>query len=307
MLFIGNLATPGELCFGHSWYLMVDMQLYFLSPLILYPLWRYRKRFEIMIPIIFLIASISLVYVFVMFRLKDLRISNLAETGGLKDALVHTMTFARIDSWMMGIFIAYVMYLIQGRSVMLSRGRVAALWILSVGLMLTVIFSQYPLLQENFKEINPVADALYESLKRLAWCLSMGWVILACHLSHADIVKRFLSLSVWLPISKLSFGIYLIHVPIMFVAVSSMRAPQYFSHFTAFNSFFGYFGVTFFIAFAWALMFEFPITVITACLLAKSRGKVDEIPRDNLSNESNNTSENPSSGEGVANSGFNKT
>lgn len=274
LLFVGNLATPGKLCFGHSWYLMVDMQLYFSSPLILYPLWRFQKHFSIMIPVIFLIASISVIYVFVIFLVKDLRISNLAATGGFKDALVHTMTIARIDSWMMGIFVGYVMYLIEGKSVRLSKRLVATLWMLTVVSMLTVIFVQYPLLQENYQEINPIADAFYESFKRLFWCLAVGWIIIACHQSYGDLVKRFLSLSVWLPISKLSFAIYLIHIPVIFVHISSVRAPQYFSHFTVIMTFFGYFGVTFFIAFAWALMFELPITVISACLLAKTKKSV---------------------------------
>lgn len=29
---------------GHSWYLAVDMQLFLLSPLLLWPLWRWRHR-----------------------------------------------------------------------------------------------------------------------------------------------------------------------------------------------------------------------------------------------------------------------
>lgn len=31
-------------CLGHSWYLAVDMQLFLLSPLLLWPLWHWRRR-----------------------------------------------------------------------------------------------------------------------------------------------------------------------------------------------------------------------------------------------------------------------
>ncbi len=30
-------------CLGHSWYLAADMQLFILSPLFIYPLWRWRR------------------------------------------------------------------------------------------------------------------------------------------------------------------------------------------------------------------------------------------------------------------------
>ena len=30
-------------CMGHTWYLSVDMQLFLVSPLLIYPLWRWKK------------------------------------------------------------------------------------------------------------------------------------------------------------------------------------------------------------------------------------------------------------------------
>lgn len=269
LLYVGNYVNPGKLCFGHSWYLMVDMQLYFLSPILLYPLWRLRKRISLVIIIIFAVASSSVIFVFVIFMLKGFCVSFLSELGAVKDSTVYTVTHGRIDSWMMGIFTGYVMYTIQGKVIKIRRVFVAFGWFLSISTILTLVFVQYPLQQENFKKNSWIFDATYDSLKRISWCLALSWVILACHLSYGGFVQKFLSLPIWLPISKLSFCIYLVHLPVQLVYLASIRAPQFFSNFHATYKFFGDFGVSFFVAFAWALMFEYPTLNIIAVLTSK--------------------------------------
>lgn len=274
LLYVGNYVNPGHLCFGHSWYLMVDMQLYFLSPIILYPLWRLRKHVAVMIPMIFLLASSSVIFVFVMFMTNEFRTNFLSENNFDKDTRVYTQTHGRIDSWMMGILVGYIMHSIEGKTVTLNKAVVVIGWVLTIGTLLCVTFGQYPLHQENFKDNPLIADALYDSLKRISWCLSLAWIILACHLSHGGIVKRFLSLKFWLPISKLSFCIYLIHLPIQTIYLSSIRAPQFFSNFRAVYKFFGDFGVSFLVSFVWALMFEYPTLNIITILTAKPKVSV---------------------------------
>lgn len=253
---------------------MVDTQLYFLSPIILYPIWKLRQRVRIVFSMIFTVASLGVIYIFVMFMVMKFRVSNLSDQSGLKDAMVHTMTFSRIGPWMTGVLVAYIMHSIEGKIIKATKFSKPFLvigWTMCVCALLTIVFAQYPLLQENFKEINLVFDAIYDSLKALVWCMAIGWIILACHLSHGGIVKRFLTLSVWIPISKLSFCIYLMHVPVQFIYLSSMRAPMYFSQFRALFKFFGDFGVSFFLAFAWALLFEYPTLTIIGVLLGKRR------------------------------------
>jgi peptidoglycan/LPS O-acetylase OafA/YrhL len=246
---------------------MVDMQLYFASPIILYPLWRFRKQTSIMITTIFLIASSSVIFVFIIFILKDFRVSILSENNFLKEKMVYTVTHGRIDSWMMGILIGFIMHKVEGKIIKIPKALLVIGWTLSITALFGVIFGQFPLQQENFMEHSQIADAIYDALKRILWCLALGWIILASHLSYGGIVKRFLSLSIFLPISKLSFCIYLIHLPIQLIFLASIRSPQFFSNFRAIYKFFGDFGVSFFVAFAWALMFEFPTLNIIGVLL----------------------------------------
>lgn len=43
LLYVQNYANPGQMCMSHSWYLSVDMQLYVLAPVLVWPLWRCRS------------------------------------------------------------------------------------------------------------------------------------------------------------------------------------------------------------------------------------------------------------------------
>lgn len=43
LLYVQNYVNPNELCLGQTWYLSVDMQLFIVSPLILYPLAKWPR------------------------------------------------------------------------------------------------------------------------------------------------------------------------------------------------------------------------------------------------------------------------
>ncbi|XP_070500112.1 O-acyltransferase like protein-like [Chironomus tepperi] len=258
LLYIGNHVNPGQLCFGHSWYLQVDMQLYFLSPIILYPLWRFRKYLKVMVPLILLVASSSVIYMYLIFYWNGFRVTLFDEQGLMRDQLTYYATQARIDSWMMGILTGYILYTLEGKIVKFSRSFLTVAWILCLIGILGVIIGQYPLHQENYTKNSIHADASYSAFRRISWCLSVSWIIIACHQNHGGIAKKFLSLSIWLPISKLSYCIYLIHLPIQLVFLSSHRVPQYFTDLRVLHNSLGDFGLALIVAFGWALMFEYP-------------------------------------------------
>lgn len=245
------------------------MQLYFLSPIILYPIWLLRKRVKLAISLIFGVASISVIFVFVTYMIKEFRVSFLYEKNGIKDAMVYTVSHGRLDSWMMGILVGFIMHLIRGKVVKIPRAIVVVGWVASIFTIFVVIICHYQLQQENFKENPLIFDAAYDSLKRICWCLAIAWIILACHLSYGGIVKRFLSLSIWLPISKLSFCIYLVHLPVQIMYLASLRSPIFFSDYRAIHKFSADFSVSFFVAFAWSLMFEFPSLRVISIFISK--------------------------------------
>jgi peptidoglycan/LPS O-acetylase OafA/YrhL len=45
-------------CLEHTWYLAVDMQLFLLSPILLYPLWKWPHKWNILLLTILIIAGV---------------------------------------------------------------------------------------------------------------------------------------------------------------------------------------------------------------------------------------------------------
>lgn len=269
ILYIGNYVNSTEICLGHSWYLMVDMQLYLLSPFILYPIFRFKNYTKSVIAAILLIASSSVIYVFVIYLKNSFRVSLLYEKKLSKDSMTYTATHAKLDSWMMGILTGFLLYNTEGKVIKLSKTLLVLGWMLTGSFLLLVIFAQYPLQQINFNENPLVYDAMYDAFKRITWCFAITWIIIACQLNYGGIIKRFLSLSIWLPISKLSYCIYLVHVLIQLVFMASIRSPEYFSNFRAIFKFFGDFGISLVFSFILAVVFECPTIKIIKILMER--------------------------------------
>lgn len=104
-------------------------------------------------------------------------------------------------------------------------------WLISFTIMAAVIFGNYPLQQP--KSTNTKLDyGLYDALSRVGWALALCYIIFACVHGYGGPINWFLSLQFWLPLSRLSYAIYLIHFPIILMNVLTMKQAPYFNEMT---------------------------------------------------------------------------
>lgn len=74
---------------------------------------------------------------------------------------------------------------------------------------------------------------------RILWSVFLVWTTLACSAGRGGPVNTFLSWGVFVPLSKLSYGVYLIHVPFIELMLHASRERLFWSKFTTvtlFNS-----------------------------------------------------------------------
>jgi peptidoglycan/LPS O-acetylase OafA/YrhL len=113
--------------------------------------------------------------------------------------------------------------------------------IVTLGVML---FGIYP----NFTSspLNRVSNILYQSTSRIIWAMALGFIIYSCVInggisshnhkyvfpftlkyffSFQGIVNKLLSLSFWIPLSRLSFSLYLIHYTVLTFYSATMEKP----------------------------------------------------------------------------------
>lgn len=68
LLYIQNYANPKQMCLGHSWYLSVDMQLFWIAPLVVYSIYRFKSK---IIPVWILFVVGYVVYSVTLYSQKN--------------------------------------------------------------------------------------------------------------------------------------------------------------------------------------------------------------------------------------------
>ncbi|XP_055547729.1 nose resistant to fluoxetine protein 6-like [Wyeomyia smithii] len=271
LLYVQNYVNPKKICLGHTWYLSVDMQLYILSPLIVYPLWRWGRKFLIAIGCLILVSMGS---VMAIFLIENIRLAFVAAgTGGAdRMSLTYYPTHTRMGAWLIGVILGYVLHATKDRQVEMSRRTVALGWILSLGVMLAIIFGDYPLQQpDTYMNHSLVVDAFYESTNRVVWASCLGWIVFACVNGYGGPVNTLLSLSIWQPLGRLSYSMYLLHLPLQAMLTGMVKNSVHFGDVDAVHKFWGDFGLTVTLAVVWSLLFESPIVGLEKILFGSLR------------------------------------
>ncbi|XP_035778080.1 nose resistant to fluoxetine protein 6-like isoform X1 [Anopheles albimanus] len=272
LLYVQNYTHYTSMCFVHTWYLAVDMQLYLLSPLLIYPLWRYGKRF---IPAIVLLALLSISCVFATFMVNEYRLNRSAPRGdGLMPRKTYHPTHARMSVWLFGVLFGYLLHRTRGRLYRLRVIPFCAGWLVTVAILVVTGYSLKQLYVGDYTTIAPVADAFYESLHRSLWAFAVMWVIFVCINGQGGIVDRFLGNPLWQPLSRLSYSMYLVHIAIQAITLTqALRFPVEFTVVNLFYTAFGLICISTAVGTVWCIAFEYPFFGLEKYIFRKRDSK----------------------------------
>ena len=137
---------------------------------------------------------------------------------------------------------------------------VACGWTLATAVALAIIYGLVPYLNETeVPEMNSFVRVSYGSLHRLAWSIVVGWLIFACVHGYGGPVNRFLSWKAFVPLSRLTYVVYLIHFTYLMVWSARLRKPIYYTDLDHVQFYLGaVFGLNL-LAFAISLTIEAPL------------------------------------------------
>lgn len=243
------------------------MQLYVFAPAIIYPLWRYGKRFLV---VIVAIAISSMAFVAATFYLNRFRLGFFAPGSKVRRyILTYYATHARMPVWLWGLAFGYLLHNTKDTKVNLRNRHWIAGWITCYFLLGWIIFGNYQIQATNAEEYSYVIDALYETLSRSVFVFCVLWIILACVNGKGWLVDEFLGASMWQPLSRLSFTMYLLHIPLLVMAsVASAKTASHFSAMDLFYRICGTFGLTTIVALLWSAVFELPFMALFKLILS---------------------------------------
>jgi peptidoglycan/LPS O-acetylase OafA/YrhL len=120
-LYVQNYVNPSAVCLLQSWYLSVEMQLLWLSPIFLFPLYFWGRKFSWVV-IFFVLLSIALIftYSFINEFMAFIALNALDKLGDFV-RLIFMPTHARMGPWFIGIFCGYILNRMRGRKLVINR------------------------------------------------------------------------------------------------------------------------------------------------------------------------------------------
>ncbi|XP_077989869.1 nose resistant to fluoxetine protein 6-like [Glandiceps talaboti] len=252
----GNL---GEMCLGHTWYLQVDMQLFIISPIFLILIY---KSFVIgtsvmafsTVASIAVVAGLSTYFGFPIGGYDSTYYNDNYIAG---DDWTYAKPYSRLQVYVVGIFLGYVLCRLNGKQIKLNKVVNLLCWALAAGVALTIVYGLYPTTQGAHPD--QWIAVLYLATSRFAFVVAVAWVIFACATGNGGPVNVLLSWNAWIPLARLTYCAYLIHIFVMFLYNGNIRELIHYTDITTTYIFIANVVVSYLCAFVYSLAIESPM------------------------------------------------
>ncbi|XP_069986465.1 nose resistant to fluoxetine protein 6 isoform X2 [Penaeus vannamei] len=220
-------------CLGQCWYTAVDTQLYLVAPLVLLPLAFYPSKGKILL---FLVTLVSFIVPAAVIYAYDLPPGSISAGADEVDAIgyqnmVYFTPWCRMSAYIVGIWTGHIIFEQGSNKLKLTPVQVLTGWTVAAFSALSVLFGlwSYNQLQTTYY-YDPVTQVLYGGLHRGVWCAALAWVVVACHFGYGGVVNDFLSHPSWQPLSRLTYSMYLVAIPVQIFWAYSLKELTYFTH-----------------------------------------------------------------------------
>ncbi|XP_037067998.1 nose resistant to fluoxetine protein 6-like [Pollicipes pollicipes] len=244
LLYIQNFIDFEETCVLQSWYLATDMQMFVFSPLVLLPLvWR---------PLLGIIWLCALIVGFLALRVTIWSVKDLNPTFFTLSILLHRL---------------------RGRQVTLRWWQWLLGWIVAFAIGISVVYGMTGYQMPWDPQPSKAVAVTYGGLHRFAWGLAVSWVIFACVTGYGGFVNMLLSYPGFIPLSRLTYAGYLIHINVLFVADVSMKGTMYVDVVRLVYRLLGHIITTFAFALPFSLAFEAPFMNLEKMLFRSDKPK----------------------------------
>ncbi|GIY49778.1 hypothetical protein CEXT_699491 [Caerostris extrusa] len=178
-------------------------------------------------------------------------------------------TLSRAAPYFIGILTGYL--LIKKPDIKIPKILQVVCWCLASLICSCVIF----ITGAWFKAYTPstLELVIYAALYKTVFTLGIAWMTFCCVTGSGGIINKFLSWKLWVPLSKLTFLIYLIHPYLQNVFIATFRGVQEVSHIRFIIQFFGFLCISGLLAFIASLLIESPLLAMEKVLFGRGEKK----------------------------------
>ncbi|XP_053686961.1 nose resistant to fluoxetine protein 6-like [Sabethes cyaneus] len=230
LLFINNLPDlENESCFLHGWYLAADQQLFLFSLVLLALIWKFPKSTNV---ILWMTATTSIIVPAIIayclgvnslppFKLAEIRLLFYYQPWFNH---IYQTAYNNLNATAAGLIVGYLYH--QSKIGKLNPRRLK----LSTSVIVLAVLGTIPLFYENVLPRPSVFNTLHFILFRSYGVLGISVYFLHCFLTPPGVFRRILSSRLLTSLGKLSYCVYVLHVPLLRVMMNYIRIPVEISH-----------------------------------------------------------------------------
>ena len=298
LLYLNNFIPDwnGNNCFGVSWYLAIDMQLFIISPFIIFLYTRIQKITSWCF--MFFICLISIVISGLIAMKYDLNpVAPSSNNGENYNFKYYTKPYTRLAPYFLGISCAFIIFSYKEHkenSVIYDKyalfiaklqenkfirlGSMIFGWIL-INIMIFSLYDtyQYPGKNYDFPHWSKASNYTFIALQRFIYGLGLSMIFLPLLLGHFKTISSFLSIYPWIILSKLTFAIYLIHVDIGLIALWSQENVVIFNWYNNIRDTIYFFILSIIFAIPIILLIEMPIINLEKIIFKRQISELQQV------------------------------
>ncbi|KAH6934098.1 hypothetical protein HPB50_020036 [Hyalomma asiaticum] len=167
-------------------------------------------------------------------------------------------------------------FLLMGdfRKKKLTKGMQLLGWCVSVGCGLTSVFWKLPW----YRSVSPtsVTTSLFVAFfDRILWSVFLVWLTLCFASGRGGYASKFLSWNVFVPLSKLTFGVYIIHMPFIQLMLYASRERVVLSRFNMVTLWFSVLVWNYLLSYLVYIACEAPITKLSNLICGRILGRAE--------------------------------
>ncbi|XP_076627065.1 nose resistant to fluoxetine protein 6 [Colletes latitarsis] len=261
LLYINTFYSWNDLCLTWSWYLSDDTQFFIYGTLLLL-ISITHFNFALAVGIVTFITSIVatgyIAYTIDYIPLIDIQFQTLS--------LLYIPPLLRIGPFLLGMATAHLLAKWEYK-LELSNKALAIGWTIGTMCNFTVL---YGLIDRNLPIVLSVA---YAALSRVVWAFGIAWLVVACATNNGGIINKVLSHPVWLPLSRISYSIYLLNPLLIYTVYLSTSYPLFHDPVTTAAIFLGICLATFIFGLMLSLIAEVPAILLLRIMFAPKHTK----------------------------------
>ncbi|XP_021346852.1 nose resistant to fluoxetine protein 6-like isoform X1 [Mizuhopecten yessoensis] len=271
LLYVNNIFKNGEACLDWTWYLANDMQFYVVSPLLLVPLYFWKKIGGAICAICLLGVTAASAGISVYYKLPAVAYSNSKSSYFRWEEYMdnyYTKPYCRMGPYIVGIVTGFILYRTGGKY-KIKMPLNLFIWVCMASLACIVTFGIY---EESIGNAMSVEiAALYNAVHRTLWGVCVCWVVFACVTGNGGYVNTLLSWSPFVPLGRLSYCVYLVHPLVINAYYMSRRQGVYGTDAEVIYIFLGNLIMSYMVAIVLCLAVESPLMALEKTILRKDK------------------------------------